>query len=192
MYVSCEGHLDGMEEALGIPLDISEECFVYVLTCSTNGKHYVGISNDIDRRFKEHIRRSSGENTSHSKLSRAISKYGKDSFTVKEFLRGTRDFCCFMEVAVIGLYDSHENGYNSSQGGEGTSYHSPWNKGTKGLCKANKTTLVKGGKSPRQILTEEDKDRIKSEYASGIYPKYMTWLPVHWSQAYRIIKGMHC
>jgi group I intron endonuclease len=178
------------DEHLGLPIiEIDLSCCVYVVTCNINNKRYVGISNDPERRWKEHTRRANNPSdpSYNLKLYRAIRKYGWEAFSVEEVLRGSREFCGLLEVSFISIYDSFENGYNSSQGGEGTSYVEPWNKSTKGVCKPNKTSFVKGGKSLRQVLTEDEIKRILQEYDDGIPPTKMTWLPVHWSQAYRVI-----
>ena len=182
---------DGWEEALGLPiLNFSTECWVYRITCGVNGKHYIGISNDIARRYNEHVMRAGavGGKGYDYKLSRALRKYGEDSFIVTPMLYGPREFCALIEVSYIGLYDSYENGYNSSLGGEGSSFYVPWNKGSKGLCKPNSTSFTKGGKSARQKMSEQDIARVLKEYGEGVPPKKMNWLPVHWSNAYRAIK----
>ena len=51
---------------------------IYKITNKLNGKVYVGQSNDIERRFKEHQQK--GE-SSKIPLDIAIQKYGKDNFT---------------------------------------------------------------------------------------------------------------
>lgn len=164
-------------------------CVYKISSCKTN-KVYIGISKDVRRRFTEHLERSvsSNEKIRNSKLSRSIRKYGRESFKVDIVLIGDRKYCCLMEVKLIQFYDSLNSGFNMSLGGEGSEHLKPWNKGTRGVCKPNRTTLKPGGISPRQILTDEDKDRVFQEYLSGVTPKEMTWLPVHWSQAYRVIK----
>lgn len=165
-------------------------CHVYQITCTLSNKHYVGISNDVARRFKEHVKRAycKTDSSYDFKLPRAIRKYGESVFCVRIIVSGCREFCGMMETLLIQTLDCCDNGYNSSTGGEGTSYYSPWNKGTKGLCKANRTSFVKGGKSARQKLSDEDILRVLKEYSEGVKPKNMEWLPVHWSNAYRTIR----
>lgn len=157
------------------------ECYVYVITNNLNDKRYVGISNIPSRRFNEHRKRT------NSKVSRAIRKYGTDNFTFQIVLPGTREHCCKMEAMLIEYFDTFKNGYNMSSGGEGSEFYNPWNKGTKGLSKPNKTSFAKGS-AGNQKLSQKQVDRILLEYSQGIKPKQMLWLPVHWAQAYRVIK----
>lgn len=50
---------------------------IYKITKKENGKSYIGQSNDIERRFKEH--QTKGKE-SRIPLDIAIQKYGKDAF----------------------------------------------------------------------------------------------------------------
>ena len=51
---------------------------IYKITNKINGKIYIGQSNDIERRFKEHM--TKGER-SRILLDHAIKKYGPDNFS---------------------------------------------------------------------------------------------------------------
>lgn len=162
--------------------------YVYEIVCKNNDKKYIGITNNPNRRFVEHLKSIPDCNR---KLYRAIRKYGKDAFVMNIILIGSRNYCGEFEVKLIELYDTYNNGYNSSLGGEGTEHYIPWNKNTTGLCKANKTSFKPGNKSPREIMTDEDIERLKTEYLSGIPLKQMNWLPVHWAQGYKILKSLN-
>lgn len=81
---------------------------IYKITNKINGRVYVGQSNDIERRWKEHCR--------HNKqlIDRAIQKYGKDNFLfeiIEEIPKGVN--INQREEFWIGYYNCiAPNGYN--------------------------------------------------------------------------------
>ena len=50
---------------------------VYMITCTANNKSYIGITNNMKRRFAVHF--NTNKNTV---LARTIKKYGKDNFII--------------------------------------------------------------------------------------------------------------
>lgn len=93
-------------------------CGVYVWTNLTNNKKYVGISQDIYKRWHTHEKLSK-DITQRRRFYKAIRKYGVDDFK-KEILetfevydaielKGREDF-------YINLYDCISNGYNNEIG----------------------------------------------------------------------------
>jgi len=82
---------------------------IYKITNSINQKVYIGQTIDtIESRFKDHCRQ-----TFCKKLSRAIKKYGKESFIVEQLAicEGKESANC-IEGFYIAVYDSVKNGYN--------------------------------------------------------------------------------
>jgi|ERR1035437_8457487 group I intron endonuclease len=98
---------------------MSNNFYVYKITNLVNGKIYIGKTNDIMRRWKEHI--------NHAKagkpypIHRAIAKYGIDSFS-KEIIGTFTDEVESLqaEIKFIAQYQSNNNeiGYNLTVGGE--------------------------------------------------------------------------
>jgi group I intron endonuclease len=86
---------------------------IYRLT-APNGKSYIGLTTDIDNRMNVHKR-----SAIDGKLQRAIKKYGWNSFE-KEILLEVNNSALLaqLEIFCIKLFDSFENGYNSTPGGE--------------------------------------------------------------------------
>lgn len=89
---------------------------IYKLVNRINGKVYIGFTKNIKRRLSEH--KSAKDNT---RLHNAINKYGFDNFTF-EIICQTKDghYCKnILENHFINMFDSFNNGYNLTLGGEG-------------------------------------------------------------------------
>lgn len=99
---------------------------VYFHTNIDNNKVYVGItSQKIASRWgkngKNYLEKKKDGDFVQPKFARAILKYGWEGFTHTIFAEGlSREEACLMEMTLIALYDSIENGYNITKGGEGT------------------------------------------------------------------------
>jgi len=90
--------------------------FLYVITNLVNGKRYVGITIDVERRWQEH---RSGRGS--LLVSRAITKYGIDNIKFEVICKATEDYTKEMEIKFIhSLNTMQPNGYNLTGGGEGT------------------------------------------------------------------------
>ncbi len=92
------------------------EKYIYKITNKINGKSYIGQTTDYKRRFSEH--RAKGYNTEENKLLYyAFDKYGIDNFTFEVIEDKTPNYN-EREKYWIQYYDSYENGYNMTLGGE--------------------------------------------------------------------------
>ena len=91
-------------------------CFVYKYTSPSN-KSYVGMTNDLERREKEH----SIAGMSCPKFHAAIVKYGGIENFNKTILESnlSREDAKESEKYYIKFFDSFENGYNCTPGGDG-------------------------------------------------------------------------
>ena len=102
---------------------------IYKLTNTINGKVYVGSSNDILKRFRDH-KRALKSNTHHSEhLQRAVNKYGISKFKTDIIRIVTKEENIFLiEKEIIESYNSisREFGYNMSLPNElgGIEHHS--------------------------------------------------------------------
>jgi group I intron endonuclease len=89
---------------------------IYKIENIINGKCYIGQTNDIERRWKEH--KTKQPNTY---IYRALKKYGVDAFTFEVLIECPIESLDFFEKAFILGYDSFGlGGYNLTEGGEGT------------------------------------------------------------------------
>lgn len=89
---------------------------IYKITNKINGKFYIGQSNDIERRWKEHCSPNRYK-TSNIPLEWAIHKYGKDNFSLEVLQE-----CCLEELNTLETYwinktQAIEKGYNCNLGG---------------------------------------------------------------------------
>lgn len=95
-------------------------CGIYKITNLINGKNYIGQSIHIEKRWQQHCQKSS-----HSLISKAIQKYGKENFSF-EILEETdnTNFLTILETKYIKQYNSLvPNGYNIILE-DGQEYHS--------------------------------------------------------------------
>lgn len=88
---------------------------IYKIQNKVNNKIYIGQSNNIKRRFKEH--RSKGEK-SRIPVDIVIKKEGKDNFTYEIIEECSVKELNEREKYWINYYNSTKNGYNCSVGGD--------------------------------------------------------------------------
>ena len=90
----------------------------YCVYCHTfpNGKRYIGITNNCNQRWKN------GDGYKHQKkVYNAIMKYGWDNIRHEILADGIpKENAQELEKKLIAEFDSIQNGYNVSVGGEGT------------------------------------------------------------------------
>lgn len=91
---------------------------IYKIVNKINGKVYIGFSVNFEKRMMDH---QHAAKTEKNKFYNAIRKYGWDNF-VSEIIYQSKDgqfTLNVMENYFIVEYDSYNNGYNSTLGGEG-------------------------------------------------------------------------
>lgn len=90
---------------------------VYKITNLVNNKIYIGQTNNLKRRFSEHINDKRKDNPIH----RALKKYGKDNFTFEVLYHGEE--YNQKEIDLIDYYDTtnKSKGYNILSGGQDSS-----------------------------------------------------------------------
>lgn len=104
------------------------EGFIYKVTNKENGKIYIGqTTRTIEERWNEHTRNAFHDNNLEyqNKFHRAIRKYGDGGFIVEEQesfdapdIEALHKLLNDAETKWILFYDSKDNGYNSSLGGD--------------------------------------------------------------------------
>ena len=98
-------------------------CGIYKITNNINGKMYIGQSNNIYRRWKEHKSKYSWY-TQNNILYKAFQKYGIDNFTFEIIHECDESELNDKEVYYIQQYNTfikseNSNGYNITLGGNG-------------------------------------------------------------------------
>lgn len=88
---------------------------IYKITNKLNNRCYIGQTTDVKRRFSEHKARGYGRE--NSILYRAFDKYGLDNFTF-EVIESDIENYNEREKYWIAYYNSYEDGYNMTPGGE--------------------------------------------------------------------------
>ena len=125
---------------------------IYIITNNVNGKQYVGkTTNDCHIRFEQH-KKSSHDNL----LTRAFKKYGKENFVVEKVCEcSSKDELNIKEIEYIEKYDTYNNGYNMTLGGEG------------GDCGNQFTKNPETAKRPLDNLTEKQREEWLDTHRRG-------------------------
>ena len=132
--------------------------FIYKITNNVNGKVYIGQTiQTIKERFYQHCATKCSNSVLNMAIHKAIKKYGKSNFTIEVIEEVDKDSLNDREKFWIEYYNSYNNGYNSTRGGQDSSTH----------CKELDTeSIIKeynSGKSLRSIgnTFKVDKQTIK-------------------------------
>lgn len=96
---------------------------VYIIRNIINDKVYIGVSIDIHRRWKEHVRDLKNKRHRNKHLERAWHYYGKDNFEFRILEECDRSLFAEREIFWISHYHANDSryGYNQTSGGDGTS-----------------------------------------------------------------------
>ena len=94
--------------------------YVYLITNKINNKKYVGKTElSIKARWKQHIKDSKKEQCETRPLYRAIRKYGAEHFSICKIDTGHGNELNSREQYWIQYYNTYEDGYNATLGGDG-------------------------------------------------------------------------
>lgn len=97
----------------------SGTCGIYKITRKDTGQAYIGLSENIERRWHEHTHNPS---LKHSYIDRAIHKYGEDKFyfEIVEELPNDRALLMEREAYWVAYYDTYKSEfhYNLTPGGD--------------------------------------------------------------------------
>ena len=132
--------------------------FIYKITNTINGKSYIGQTiQNVKERFYQHCATKCSKAVSNMAIHRAIKKYGKSNFTVEVIEEIDSANLNDRERYWIKYYNSYNNGYNSTKGGQD---------GCKPFKDLDVETIIKEyntGKSLRTLGTifKVDKQTIK-------------------------------
>lgn len=156
-------------------------CGIYKFTSKTSKKSYIGQSVDILKRFSEHKKNSLNKNVHNYNCHfyKAIRKYGFTDFSFEILEECSRDKLNVREQYWIRYYDSYQNGYNMTLGGEDNPSNNPEvvEKRTYKLLNDPEINKKLASYGSQKISTEQIKE-IRQAYKDGkkfgdVYPKYL-------------------
>lgn len=116
-------------------------CGIYKITNMLDNKCYVGLSNNIEKRFYEHKRTLNNNEkiVYNPKFQHAWNKYGENNFKFETIHTCQESDLTLYEPYFIKKFKSYykDGGYNMTKGGESMGYgkdhpcygYTPWNKG---------------------------------------------------------------
>jgi group I intron endonuclease len=165
---------------------------VYCIENKLDGKKYVGITKgEIQRRFKQHKTITKTKNTSNkSHIHNAMNLYGIDNFIVYELDSAeTKEELFEKEKEWIKKLDSKNNGYNETDGGEGTFGWKPTKEQRKHNSEKMKKYYLNNPDSKKHLsilnkekwnnLTEEEQNKKRNQFSEArkltTGPKGKTW-----------------
>lgn len=136
---------------------IVKQCGIYIIKNKINNKVYIGQSVNIKVRWWAHLQAATNplDQSHHTEIHQVMSKLGIENFYMEVLEECEYDKLSEREIYWINYYDSYNNGYNMTLGGE-----------------ANK-----GETNGRALLTEEMVKEIRLAYNNHIpfrevYQKY--------------------
>ena len=90
---------------------------IYIITNAINAKQYVGITNDIERRWRRHKNANEGQ-----LIHVAIKKHGVENFIFSHIATAfDEESAKAIEIMLIAEHNTlSPNGYNLTKGGDGT------------------------------------------------------------------------
>jgi len=135
--------------------------YVYKITCGINGKSYIGVTNNLVRRYKQHIR---GQSHAVALIS-AIKKYGYDNFNyiIIETFQDAISAGLVEKECIISHNTISPDGYNLAIGAPFTIYAGVFSETTK----RKQSESQKGNKNHLgKKHTEETKQKL-SNYFKG-------------------------
>lgn len=95
-------------------------CGIYMIRNVVNGKVYVGKSFDIEKRWANHRYELNKGIHVNNHLQSAWNKYGEGNFEFSIIEECSEDELNNREIYWIKTLDTYHNGYNQTEGGEGT------------------------------------------------------------------------
>lgn len=95
--------------------------YIYHITNKNNNKKYIGKTINLERRLEKHFSNLRNNKHHSTKLQRAFNKYGEDAFVVTYQIKeiNNEEDLNLLEMEEIKNYDSFNNGYNETIGGDG-------------------------------------------------------------------------
>lgn len=91
--------------------------YLYKITNLVNGKLYIGVTNNPDKRKRQHLYED--KNNKNPLIKAAIRKYGVESLVFEVVCIGSQEYIYDLERKAVEAYGSRYHGYNLIPGGRG-------------------------------------------------------------------------
>lgn len=96
---------------------------IYIIRNSINNKVYIGqTTQSLNKRFNGHCCYSKSDRSVNMYIKRAIHKYGRNNFSIELLEECSIEDLNTREQYWINRYDSYNNGYNLTLGGQDSNY----------------------------------------------------------------------
>ena len=97
--------------------------YIYKISNTINSKVYIGKTlSTIEKRWKEHCRSYTRNTCENRPLYRAFNKHGVENFSIEQIEECSENILSEREIYWIKYYNSYEEGYNATLGGDGKTY----------------------------------------------------------------------
>ena len=124
---------------------------IYCYYCIPTGKKYIGQTVHEERRKRQH--KHDCKRGVDNKFYRAVRKYGWHQFIYGIIEEYRIEFLAEKEIHYINHYDTYNNGYNSTTGGDGVGGFSPSEETRKKMSESAKNRKCNN----KKYFTEEEK-----------------------------------
>ena len=139
--------------------------FVYIYINKINNKKYIGITNDVERRYKEHLTHN------NQLIDKKIKEYGIENFIFKILFEGEYEECKEKEKFYIKEYKTlaKEYGYNIVEGGDGCVGFNHSEETKQKISESMKKRFENKENHPnyRRKMSEKQKESLR-EYHTGM------------------------
>jgi group I intron endonuclease len=143
---------------------------IYIWKNKLNGKVYIGSSDNIKKRWKQHIQ--TAKSGSNYKFHQAIRKFGEDNFDKEILELVSQNLLESREIEWIKKYNSIEEGYNVSSGYNSISFNPNLANIKKNLSeKASRRTWIFKDNIQKSVYRDEIEKYLKEGWIRG-RPKF--------------------
>lgn len=94
-------------------------CGIYKITTIHNGKVYIGQSNNVYKRWSQHLSEFREDKHHNPYLQKVFNKYGVENLIFEILETCSESDLNIKEIYYINLYESFSEGYNMTLGGDG-------------------------------------------------------------------------
>lgn len=140
---------------------------VYSVTNKVNGKVYIGVTVNPERRKRSHFKHNI---RTRSMLKNAIAKHGEENFVFEILCVGTKDYCYLVEPRFVAEYNTRTpHGYNICSGGRGSKGLTGENNGMYGRTGEQHPHFGKIGYRTGMPHSEETKQKMREAHLGRVF-----------------------